>query len=43
LEREERFLRLNPAGATPVLCENDMAVPARQCHSEYLDETRGLA
>jgi glutathione S-transferase len=42
-EREERFLRLNPAGATPVFCENDVAVPGAAVIAEYLDETRGLA
>ena len=40
-DREERFLRLNPSGTTPVLCENDIAVPGAAVIAEYLDETHG--
>ena len=42
-EREERFLLLNPSGATPILVENEVAVPGANLIAEYLDETRGLA
>ncbi len=41
-EREERFLLLNPSGATPILVENEVAVPGANLIAEYLDETRGL-
>jgi glutathione S-transferase len=42
-DREESFLRLNPSGTTPVLCEDDLAVPGATLIAEYLDETRGAA
>ena len=42
-ERDEDFLHLNPAGATPVLCEGELAVPGANVIAEYLDETRGAA
>ncbi len=42
-ERREAFLRLNPAGTTPVLVDDGFAVPLPGVISEYLDETRGLA
>ena len=42
-ERRTEFLALNPAGATPVLVENDgLVVPGGTTIAEYLDETRGL-
>jgi glutathione S-transferase len=41
-ERREAFLRLNPAGTTPVLVEEGRpAVPGADVIAEYLDETRG--
>src|SRR6266699_6958243 len=44
LERREPFLRLNPAGTTPVLVEEGRpAVPGAGVIAEYLDETRGAA
>ena len=43
-ERREEFLRLNPAGATPVLVEEGVPpVPGAAIIAEYLDETRGEA
>ncbi len=43
-ERREGFLALNPAGATPVLAEEQVAaVPGATIIAEWLDETRGLA
>ncbi|GGC86136.1 glutathione S-transferase family protein [Chelatococcus reniformis] len=43
-ERRPEFLALNPAGATPVLVdEQDFVVPGPGPICEYLDETRGLA
>jgi glutathione S-transferase len=42
-ERREGFLRLNPAGATPVLVEDSAAAVGAGVIAEYLDETRGLA
>ena len=42
-ERRREFLILNPAGATPVLVEeNIFAIPGPDVIAEYLDETRGL-
>lgn len=42
-ERREEFLRLNPAGTTPVLIEQTgLVVPGAGIIAEYLDETRGL-
>ncbi|NNM71069.1 glutathione S-transferase family protein [Enterovirga aerilata] len=40
-ERDESFLRLNPSGTTPVLCDDEIAVPGANVIAEYLDETRG--
>ena len=40
--REQQFLLINPNGTTPVLCENDIAIPGASVIAEYLDETRGL-
>ena len=40
--REAAFLALNPSGATPVFCENEIAIPGASVIAEYLDETRGL-
>ena len=41
-ERREEFLRLNPAGTTPVLVEEGVPpVPGAAIIAEYLDETRG--
>lgn len=43
-ERRPDFLALDPAGATPVLLEDDgLAVPGATIIAEYLDETRGAA
>lgn len=43
-ERRREFLEMNPAGATPVLREeNGFSVPGAGIIAEYLDETRGLA
>lgn len=41
-ERRPSFLMLNPSGATPVLWENEVAIPGATVIAEYLDETRGL-
>ncbi len=41
-ERRKEFLKLNPAGTTPVLLEDGMPpVPGAATIAEYLDETRG--
>lgn len=41
-QRREDFLKLNPAGTTPVLVEEGVpAIPGPQIIAEYLDETRG--
>jgi glutathione S-transferase len=41
-ERRTEFLKLNPAGTTPVLLEEGMPpVPGAAIIAEYLDETRG--
>ena len=41
-ERRTEFLKLNPAGTTPVLLEEGMPpVPGAAVIAEYLDETRG--
>jgi glutathione S-transferase len=41
-ERREEFLRLNPAGTTPVLAEDGVPpIPGAAIIAEYLDETRG--
>jgi glutathione S-transferase len=43
-ERRVEFLKLNPAGTTPVFVEEQMGpVPGAAVIAEYLDETRGLA
>jgi len=43
-ERRPEFLRLDPAGRTPVLVDDDGAViPGAALIAEYLDETRGEA
>ena len=43
-ERRREFLLLNPAGAVPVLVENDgPPIAGVWAAAEYLDETRGLA
>ena len=43
-ERREEFLRLNPAGTTPVLIEEGAPpVPGAAVIVEYLEETRGNA
>ncbi len=43
-ERDETFLRINPAGKVPVLRENDgPPVCGASVIAEYLDETRGYA
>ncbi len=43
-ERRREFLMLNPAGAVPVLVENDgPAICGAFAIMEYLDETRGYA
>ncbi len=41
-ERRPEFLMLDPAGATPVLVEDDgFVIPGAAVITEYLDETRG--
>jgi glutathione S-transferase len=41
-ERRSEFLKLNPAGTTPVLIDEGMPpVPGAAIIAEYLDETRG--
>jgi glutathione S-transferase len=41
-ERRTEFLKLNPAGTTPVLIEEGMPpIPGAAVIAEYLDETRG--
>jgi glutathione S-transferase len=43
-ERRTEFLKLNPAGTTPVLLEEGVPpVPGAAVIAEYLDETRGAA
>jgi glutathione S-transferase len=43
-ERRVEFLKLNPAGTTPVFVEEQVgSVPGASIIAEYLDETRGLA
>ena len=43
-DRREEFLKLNPAGTTPVLVDDGVATaPGAGLIAEYLDETRGLA
>ncbi len=43
-ERNPEFLRLNPAGRTPVFIDDDgSVVPGASVIAEYLDETRGRA
>lgn len=43
-ERRPEFLRLDPAGTTPVLIDdNELVVPGSSVITEYLDETRGHA
>jgi glutathione S-transferase len=43
-QRREDFLKLNPAGTTPVLVEEGVpAIPGATVIAEYLDETRGAA
>jgi glutathione S-transferase len=43
-ERRVEFLKLNPAGTTPVFIEDQVGpVPGASVIAEYLDETRGLA
>jgi glutathione S-transferase len=40
-KRRPEFLALNPAGTTPVLLVNELAIPGASVISEYLDETQG--
>ena len=40
-KRRPEFLALNPAGTTPVLIENGLAVPGALVIAEYLDEKHG--
>ncbi len=40
-KRRPEFLAINPAGTTPVLIENGLAVPGAAAIAEYLDETKG--
>ena len=43
-DRREEFLKLNPAGTTPVLVSDDMpAIPGAGIIAEYIDEVHGLA
>lgn len=41
-ERREEFLALNPAGTTPVLIDEGIAVPGAMVIAEYVDEKIGL-
>ncbi len=42
-DRRDEFLRMNPAGSTPVLVDSNVPpVPGWAPIGEYLDETRGL-
>ncbi|HMK88101.1 MAG TPA: glutathione S-transferase family protein [Methylocystis sp.] len=42
LDRNPKFLEINPAGKTPVLVDDDgVVVPGASVIAEYLDETRG--
>ena len=40
-KRRDEFLAINPAGTTPVLVVNDLAVPGAMVIAEYLDEMQG--
>lgn len=40
-DREDSLLRLNPAGATPILADEAITVPGAGVIAEYLDETHG--
>jgi glutathione S-transferase len=40
-KRRPEFLALNPAGTTPVLVANELAVPGATVIAEYIDETQG--
>jgi glutathione S-transferase len=43
-DRREEFLKLNPAGTTPVLVSDDMPpIPGAGIIAEYIDEVHGLA
>jgi len=42
-KRRPEFLALNPAGTTPVLMENGLAVPGAMVIAEYLDEKLGAS
>jgi glutathione S-transferase len=43
-DRREEFLKLNPAGTTPVLVSDDMpAIPGAGIIAEYIDEVHGHA
>ncbi len=42
-QRRVEFLALNPAGTTPVLVEDNGAIPGAATIMEYLEETRGEA
>jgi glutathione S-transferase len=43
-ERREAFLKLNPAGTTPLLVDDEVApIGGAQIIMEYLDESRGAA
>jgi glutathione S-transferase len=40
-DRREEFLKLNPAGTTPVLVSDDMpAIPGAGIIAEYIDDTQ---
>lgn len=44
LDRNPKFLEINPAGETPVFVDDDgVVVPGASVIAEYLDETRGAA
>jgi glutathione S-transferase len=44
LDRNPKFLEINPAGKTPVFVDDDgVVVPGASVIAEYLDETRGAA
>ncbi len=41
-ERRSDFLRMNPAGTTPVLVIDGLVIPGASVIAEHLDESRGL-
>jgi glutathione S-transferase len=43
MKRRPEFLALNPAGTTPVLMEDNLAVSGPLVIAEYIEETQGLS